>query len=61
MIICNVLLSTFLTEENVFLMMTESPAYNFTSLMLGGIFQRITSISNHCKPCFSLLATYFQC
>lgn len=45
----------FLTGENFrldeALMITESSAYNFTHLMLGGIFHRIASGSDQCKPC----------
>ena len=45
----------FLTGENFCLdealMITESSAYNFTHLMLAGIFHRIASGSDHCKPC----------
>lgn len=33
---------------------TESSAYNFAHLMLGGIFHGIASGSDPCKPCFSL-------
>lgn len=63
--IYNIQSSILLTRENfcfdVALMITESSAYNFTHLTLGGIFHRIAPGSNHCKSCFFLFPTYFQC
>lgn len=56
-IIYDVSSNILLTGENFCLdealMITESSAYDFTHLMLGGIFHRIASGSDHCKPCFS--------
>ena len=57
--------SITLTGENFCLdealRITESSADVFTHPMLRGILLRVAFGSDHYKPCFYLLPTYFQC